>query len=181
MQTFIAILRGINVGRKRKIKMADLRKNLKDLGYENIRTYIQSGNVIFKSHHHSKQELEEQIESMIREEYEFNVPAIVKTSEELHGIWHGNPYVNERNEDIAKLHVTFLTEAPTQIQKQAISEIDQPTDEFVVDGEFIYLFCPEGYGRTKFNNQFFERKLDVKATTRNWKTVRKLYEMSNTE
>lgn len=178
METYVAILRGINVGGKRKIKMADLRKKLKNLDFKNIHTYIQSGNVIFESDHHPKKELEEQIESMINEEYEYSVPAIVKRSEELHRVLRENPFLNERKEDITKLHVTFLSEVSEQEQTEAISQFNHPTDEFILHGEFVYLFCPNGYGRTKFNNQFFERKLDTKATTRNWKTVHKLYEMS---
>jgi uncharacterized protein (DUF1697 family) len=180
MQKYIAILRGINVSGQKTIKMESLKAHMAACGFKNITTYIQSGNLIFESEEISDTEIAKKIESQILKEYGFEVPVIVRTPEELQTILTHNPFLNQRKEDIDKLHVTFLSEPS---EKQYLDKIKQPEntlDEFVIAGNCVYIFCANGYGKTKINNTFFENKLKVTATTRNWKTVMKLAEMAQT-
>ena len=178
MQTYIAILRGINVSGKKMINMEALRAHMQELGFKNIKTYIQSGNLIFESENTNKSELVRQIEAQILKQYGFEVPVIVRTPDDLEHILKNNPFLNARKEDIDKLHVTFLSSEPKQEHLTKIKPPENITDEFVIAGGHVFVFCPNGYGNTKISNTFFENKLKVTATTRNWKTVVKLAEMA---
>lgn len=181
MESYIAILRGINVSGQKKIKMEDLRQLLAELNFHDIQTYIQSGNVIFEHKKSDPLELAGQIAHQISDKYSFEVPVIVKTAAELEHVLHNNPFLKDRQEDESKLHVTFLSEIPKQELLNKIKELDHKPDEFIISDKAIYLFCPNGYGRTKLTNNFFENKLKVTATTRNWKTVNKLVEIARSK
>jgi uncharacterized protein (DUF1697 family) len=180
MQTFISILRGINVSGQKKILMPDLKKLYENLKFKDIKTYIQSGNVIFKSNEKlADEELAKKIELAIHKKYDFKVPVIIRTQEEMGKIISSNPFLEEKNIDAKKLHVTFLSEIPTKGNRETIENIDFSPDKFIIQGKEIYLHIPESYGETKFSNKFFETKLKVKATTRNWNTVNKLFEIAS--
>jgi len=179
METYISILRGINVSGQKKIKMLDLKCLYENLGFQDVQTYIQSGNVIFKSPKIGKAILKNEIETKISKQYGFSVPVQVLELQELIEVFASNPFVNKRNEDISKLHVTFLEEVPEAELRSEIMNIQSASDEFIINGKVVYVFCPNGYGRTKLNNTFFEKKLKTSATTRNWKTISKLVELSN--
>ena len=99
--------------------------------------------------------------------------------QEFKNIFQSNPFVNIQNLDISKLYVSFLENTPNIEDIQIISEIQSDVDKFIVDGKVVYVFCPNGYGKTKLNNTFFEKKLKTSATTRNWKTVTKLIELAS--
>lgn len=174
MQTYISILRGINVSGHKPIKMDALQKMYADLNFKNIQTYIQSGNIIFQNKKTTHKDLEKKIAKNIFEEFGFEVPVIVKELGELTTIVKNNPFVNKRNEDLTKLHITFLSQEPEQINVEKIKGGQYQSDEFILIGSTIYLFCPNGYGNTKLSNTFFENKLKVVATTRNWKTTNEL-------
>jgi uncharacterized protein (DUF1697 family) len=178
MQTYIAILRGINVSGQKMINMELLKAHMKELGFKNIETYIQSGNIIFDYENINSIDLAKQIEVKILEKYGFQVPVIVRTPPEFDQIINNNPFLNSRKEDINKLHVTFLSSIPAQEQLNKFPQIENIADEFEISGDRVFIFCPNGYGNTKLNNNFFENKLKVICTTRNWKTVIKLAEMS---
>ncbi len=178
METYISLLRGINVSGQKKIIMADLKSLYEKLGFQDVQTYIQSGNVIFESLKADKSAIKIKIESKIREQYGFIVPVQLLEFEELNEVFANNPFVNKRNEDISKLHVTFLEEVPEAELRSEIMNIQSTSDEFIISGKVIYVFCPNGYGRTRLNNTFFEKKLKTSATTRNWKTISKLIELS---
>ncbi|MBL6445335.1 DUF1697 domain-containing protein [Fulvivirga sp. 29W222] len=178
MQTYIAILRGINVSGANKIKMDDLRARLTDLGFQNVKTYIQSGNVIFDYKPIDPLVLAKKLQQKIKEEYSYKVPVIVAGAEELKQVIINNPFLKERNEDPGKLHVTFLAEPANDENMSKIDASGYLPDEFKINGKEVYLFCPNGYGRTKLTNNFFESKLKVTATTRNWKTVNTLLNMA---
>ena len=168
------MLRGINVSGQKMIKMEALRKMFEDLGVVNPQTYIQSGNVIFQFKKGIKTQLEKKIGTKINEVFGFKVPVLVKDIDELKKILKNNLFVSKRKEDLTKLHVTFLSEKPEQSNLDKIKSIQYDADEFILSGTTIYLFCPNGYGRTKLNNNFFENKLKVTATTRNWRTINEL-------
>lgn len=178
MKTYIAILRGINVSGHKKMKMEMLREMLAELKFKNVRTYIQSGNIVFQAKESAREKLEKIIGKKIVDNFGFEVPVIVKELMEVKSVLENNPFVNKRKEDISKLHVTFLSGKPSKQGLEKIKEGNYEPDEFVVFENDIYLFCPHGYGNTKLNNNFFENKLKVVATTRNWKTVNKLAAMA---
>lgn len=174
METCIALLRGINVSGKNLIKMAQLVEALGETKLSNIRTYIQSGNIVFESENEVPAILEKVISDKIRERFGFEVPVQVLTRKGLKYICDNNPFINERNLSTEKLHLTFLSALPDPVLPGKINASDYIPDEFIVSGKAIYLSCPDGYGRTKLTNTFFEKKLKVSATTRNWASVIKL-------
>lgn len=176
MNKKIAILRGINVGGKRKILMADLRVLCEKLGWKEIKTYIQSGNVIFKAEA-SNSELENVLEKAILNTFEFDVPVIVRTAEELKQCVEINPFFKSE-EDINHLHLTFLKEKPTKQNIEEILSYNYEPDQFKIDKKDVYIYCEGKYHQSKLTNNFFEKKLKTGATTRNWKTVLKLVELS---
>lgn len=178
MKTYIAMLRGINVSGQKKIKMAELRAHLAELDFQNVQTYIQSGNIIFQYADTPHPELEEMIHNKIKEKYGFEVPTLVKQAEDFGYVIQNNPFLEEPEKDIKRQYITFLAETPAREHANNINAEDYLPEEYVLDGDVIFFFSPSGYGRARMNNNFFEKKLKVKATTRNWKTVNKLYDMS---
>ncbi len=179
MNTYIALLRGINVSGQKKIKMAELREHLAELPLHNIQTYIQSGNILFDREETEVGIIEEEIRAKIEEKYGFDVPTMVKTKEDLEHVIAQHPFIHQRHEDPKLVHVTFLAGSPEAEHLANLTSVDYPSEEYQVDRTFFYLFAPNGYGRAKLNNNFIERKLKVRATTRNWKTVTKLLEMAS--
>ena len=198
MQAYISILRGINVGGKKSVKMDVLRKIYVDLGFQNVQTYIQSGNVVFCSENSSKQDLATKITEKILETFAFDVPIIILTLHELQEIIKNNPFLveileNNQKENLQEnqeenqkdsqkdriyFHITFLSEIPEKALFDKIKENIYQKDEFLLLGKSIYLYCPDGYGNSKLTNGFFETKLKVIATTRNWKTSLELLNMA---
>lgn len=179
METFISILRGINVSGQKKILMTDLKALYENLKFTDVKTYIQSGNVIFKSNEKlSDLEFAKKIEEDIYKNYDFQVPVIIRRIDEMKHIISANPFLKEENIDVKKLHITFLSEIPDKENVESIEKIDFSPDKFVIHGKEIYLYIPNSYAETKLPNNFFEKKLKVKATTRNWNTVNKLSEMA---
>jgi uncharacterized protein (DUF1697 family) len=117
------------------------------------------------------------IAGKIRQHFGLEVPVVVRSLEELEQVYANNPFCEGSGRDHAKMHVTFLAGEPGTDRVLGISGPSFLPDEFAVKGKEVYLYCPDGYGRTKLNNPFFESKLKVTATTRNWKTVATLVEM----
>ena len=179
MHTYISILRGINVSGHNLIKMNALQEMYMKLGFEKVQTYIQSGNVVFQCHEPSAKRIEDMISAGILNTFGFEVPVLVLGNEELLNISANNNFITERNEDITKLHVTFLSGVPDKTLSGTIGKQEFMPDEFNISGRSVYVFCPNGYGNTKLSNNFFEKKLKVRATTRNWKTILELVNISN--
>jgi uncharacterized protein (DUF1697 family) len=177
MTVFISLLRGINVGGQKRIGMADLVQLCTSLGFDNVRIYLQSGNVLFESQDRDPGRLSAMISENISGKFGFPVKVITRTSDELRRIILANPLAKE-GLDADKFHVTFLSDSPTEEFPGSRMKGEDGPDRYVIIGREIYLFCPNGYGRTKFSTSFFEKKLGVFATTRNWKTVTTLAEMA---
>ena len=177
MNTFIALLRGINVSGAKTIKMDNLRKTFQRQGFENVATYIQSGNVVFTASETATSQLAAKIAESIKTNFGFDVPVIVLSVAELKTITENNP-LNNGTRDTAFLHVTFLAENPAAFNLSDIEAKKQGEEEIMISGKVIYLFCPHGYGKTKLTNTFLESKLKVPATTRNWKTCGELLRMA---
>ena len=179
LNTYIAILRGINVSGKKLIKMDSLREMLISLGFESVKTYIQSGNVVFRAVSISTCELESIISKAINETYSFDVPVIVLDLSEIAILLEQNPMKLDYANELDKLHITLLSEEPDPANLVSLNNIDLSTDKFIIINKAIYLYCPNGYGNTKLNNNFFEKKLKVNATTRNLKTMTALLELGS--
>jgi uncharacterized protein (DUF1697 family) len=175
MTSYVALLRGINVGGKNKVPMAKLREVFATLGHEDVVTYIQSGNVVFTSTVKPVQAARD-IATAISAVFGLRVPVIVRTRAELAKVITSNPYL-KRGVDASKLHVTFLSDRPTAA---AIKQLDPdrcPPDEFSVLGKEIFMFMPNGMGRTKLTIDYFEKRLGTEGTARNWNTVNKLLDL----
>jgi uncharacterized protein (DUF1697 family) len=177
MGTYVAMLRGINVGARNTIKMADLDALFVGLGHTAVVTYIQSGNVVFKSTSRSAAALVSGVEQRIERDLGLDVRVLVRTRAELTKVLLGNPFLKQ-GADPARLHVTFLADVPDAALVRAVGEYDAGADEFRVQRREVLLHCPNGYGNTKINNGFFEKRLQTIATTRNWNTVNKLVELA---
>lgn len=176
MESKIALLRGINVGGHRKVRMADLRIYLAGMGYQEVQTYIQSGNVLFKSEK-SSQVLEAEIEALLQAKFGFGAATLVLCRAEWEAIHAENPFLPEKEDEIIRLSVTILSEAPAPEALAALDASQYLPDSFEVRGRAVYLYHPNGYGRTKLVHTFFEKAFGTSATNRNWKTVRKLLSM----
>ncbi len=179
MMVYISILRGINVSGQKLIKMAALKQMYEKLGFHNVKTYLQSGNVIFSSNEKSITKLEMLITAQIEKDFGFTVPVIVFNSETLKSIITHNPFLKDAEKDPAFFHVTFLAATPEVYDKQSILEKRSANEEVHFSDRALYLYCPNGYGTTKLNNNFLESKLKVTATTRNWKTTNELLKLSS--
>jgi uncharacterized protein (DUF1697 family) len=168
----VALLRGINLGARNKIGMTELRELFAGLGAEDIATYVQSGNVVF----HGTLE-ESAIEARIKRDLGLEVAVMLRTAAELKRVVARNPYV-KRLKDPKHCHVTFLTDRPASAHIKELDPDRSPGDEFTVTGREVYLYTPKGYGLTKFSNAYFEKKLGVAGTSRNWNTVTALAELA---
>jgi uncharacterized protein (DUF1697 family) len=176
MQTYISILRGINVGGQKKVRMAVLKSLYETLGLGNVQTYVQSGNVVFDSEEQDAEKLRKSIEAQIETTFGFSVPVLIRTADDLQRVIESHPFANE---EPIRVLVTFLYETPEQSKWDELSLYQDQMDQFALGEHEIFLFCPGGYGRTKLSNNFFEKKLGVIATTRNWKSIITLYEMAS--
>ena len=134
---------------------------------------------IFLSYHHNDKVLagiiKEQIERKIKESFGFYIAVLIRTKDEFEKVIDRNPLLKK---DITKLHVTFLSDYQKKVSIKIINGVKEKSEEFSISGSEIYLFCPNGYGKSKLSNNFFEKKLNVSATTRNWKTVNKLFSIA---
>lgn len=178
MPKYISMLRGINVSGQKIMKMEDLRALYESLGFNAVTSYIQSGNVIFQSEILDTGVLSKTIEDKIKSYYGFQVPVVIRTHDELDKIINNNPYITKRDEDISKLSILFLKTPPPLKTFDELPETGPNNEEFIVAEKELYLFFPEFYGKSKWNNNFFEKKAGIAVTTRNWRTVLKLHELS---
>ena len=178
MQTYIAMLRGINVSGHRKVPMAELKQLLKGLHFRNVRTYIQSGNVVFETENINLAEIATQIEQAIAQQYGFEVPVLLRTPEELRQAIASNPFRSENSQPDERVYVTFMDQQPDPALLSNIDAAKYHPDRFIAEGRELYVLCPGGYGNTKLSNSFFESKLKQTATTRNWKTLNELVKMA---
>jgi uncharacterized protein (DUF1697 family) len=175
MQTYAALLRGVNLGARNKVSMAELRALFAALGADDVVTYVQSGNVVFRSGV-GRAELRRAIERRIQRDLALDVTVVLRAKAELAKLVAGNPFAGRGREP--KLHVTFLAETPTRARVRELERAASRSDEFRVVGKHVFLHLPGGYGRSKLSNAFFEKQLGVAATTRNWNTVTKLAELA---
>lgn len=176
MALVVALLRGVNVGGKVMVPMAELRPALTDLGFEEVKTYLQSGNVVLDPGKVPVSSLPDVIQTTITKRFGLNVRVIVRTGGEFTRIGVGHPFHADATEP-SLLHVVFLEQAPVADRIAKLDPDRSPPDRFEVRGREIYLSYPNGQGRSKLNLDYFERGLGIAGTARNWNTVTKLVEM----
>jgi uncharacterized protein (DUF1697 family) len=177
MPSYVALLRGINVGAHNRISMPDLRELVTATGAEDVRTYVQSGNVVFRSS--SKPAAAgKAIEAAIKKEVGLDVAVMVRTGKELAKVLEGNPFPDQS--DHKRLLVMFLGGKPKAASiKQLAEATATASEEFEVVGHEVYMHYPDGYGRSKLGGMFVEKKLGVPGTARNWRSVTTLAEMAS--
>ena len=177
MTKFIALLRGINVSGQKRISMASLIKSCEALGLRGVRTYLQSGNVVFCARQADSGEIAALLSARIAHDFGHEVKALVLSEAELNLVVGANPLWPKLGGDLKLFHGTFISQPISEERFQELELPAQPGEQAVLAGQVIYLYCPHGYGRTKLNNRFFEKTLGVTATTRNWRTIMALRDM----
>ena len=173
----VALLRGINVGGKNRLPMKDLTELFVDASCSRVETYIQSGNVVFEAPDAVLKGLPEALSAAILERFGYKIPVIVRSAAQMAGVVESNPFLGTDTPE-KKLHVYFLAETPGAAAVESLDPDRSPPDEFAVKGQEVYLRLPNGMGRTKLTNAYFDSKLDTTSTARNWKTVCQLTAMS---
>lgn len=171
------MLRGINMTGHNTIKMTGLTDLFRHLGYTDAETYIQSGNIVFTCNNGNIDDISSGIRKAILSEFDINIAVITRTSYEMKKIIYANPFLEEPDFDPSKMAVLFLELKPSDEQILKVAGIDYPPDKFHINGNEIYIYCPNGFGKTKIYTNFFEAKMKVTGTARNWRTVNKLFEM----
>ena len=175
---FVALLRGINVSGQKKILMAYLRTLIeKSDKIHYVKTYIQSGNIIFDSDIRDTNELSAIISTLIYNEYRFEVAVQVYNLAKWTTIINSNPFLKDSTIAINRLYVTLLDRIPSERNISTLKMLDFNQDQYVIIGNVIFLNYYNGAGRSKMSNNIFEKKLYLSATSRNWKTVCKIHEL----
>ena len=168
-------MRGINVGGKHVLPMAALRRELENLGLQEVRTYIQSGNIVFQSPLRSARKLAASIADSVEQHHGFRVPLILLTQRQLKMAIDQNPYP-VASEDAKTLHYFFLQSPPISFDRDKLASMAQPTERFELVGQVFYLHAPAGMARSKLAAAV-ERTLGVAVTARNARTVQRVAEM----
>jgi uncharacterized protein (DUF1697 family) len=176
MPTLVALLRGVNVGGNCMLAMADLAALCRQLGFADVRTYIQSGNVVFAATAAVAARLPEQIADLIEERSGIRSPVIVRTAKELADVVANNPFLKAGAPE-KELHVMFLADTPSASRIETLDPARSPGDEFAVHGREVYLRLPNGAARSKLTNAYVDAKLGTVSTVRNWRTVTTLLGM----
>jgi uncharacterized protein (DUF1697 family) len=176
----VALMRGINVGGKNKLPMADLVRLFVEAGCRDVETYIQSGNVVFSATENIASRVPDLIAKAVFDRLRVRALVVTRTATELRSVASANPFLRV-GADAAELHVMFLAARPTSDKVAALDPERSPPDEFVVRGRDIYLRCRDGVARSKLTNDYFDRSLATTSTMRNWRTVLILAEMVDAE
>lgn len=172
-----AFLRGINVGGNRKVPMAELAALFGELGVESVRTYIQSGNVVFRGPVAEARRIEAAFPAAAEARFGFPVPITLRSAGDLRELLANNPFLAE-GADEKRLHVAFLAEEPAATAVTALDPQRSPPDAFALRGRDVYLDLPTGVGRTRLTNAYLDATLGTRCTLRNWRTVRAMAELT---
>ncbi len=174
--TFVALLRGINVGGRHIVPMKLLTQMFAESGCSNVRSYIQSGNVVFSAPVPVVEVLPQVLQAKIQRWFGFSVPVILRTTEEMAQTTRKNPFLLAGLPE-TRLHVYFLADQPSPSAIEGLDPSRSAPDEFRLCGRDIYLHVPNGMGRTKLTSAYFDLRLSTTGTARNWATVLKIYQM----
>ena len=174
-QRYVALLRGVNVGGKNKLPMADLRAIFAEAGCAAVKTYIQSGNVVFEAAQSLAERVPETVTLAVQQQFGFESAVVIRSGEELRQVTASSPF--DTSGDPRMLHVAFLGEAPCE---ETVSRLDperSPPDAFAVRGRHVYLHYPNGVAGSRLTNEYLTAQLQTASTMRNWRTVLTLMEM----
>ena len=177
MPTFISLFRGINVGGHHRIKMNELKNLYETLGLKDVRTYIQSGNVVFTSDDADTTRVQQQLEESVVQTFGFHVEIIARTADELQDIIAKNPFQGQQNKEAQWIVVMFLATMPDNTAQENLLKTYGGPEEIFFSGKEVFLYYTDGIGRSKLSNNFLEKKLKIVGTARNWNTVLQLQEM----
>jgi len=177
MPIYVALLRGVNLGPHKRMKMERLRASFEALGFEQVQTYIQSGNVIFKTAKASPQTIARKIEDKIPADFGFPASVVIRTQQEMEKTISDSPFAKRKGIDLARLHVIFLPAPPEPVALKELANLTTAPDECSCTGREIYLHLPNGMSKSSLVNNPIERRHLKGATTRNWQTVNKIFEM----
>jgi uncharacterized protein (DUF1697 family) len=176
VSTYVALLRAVNVGSRNRVQMAALRALCDDLGYSDVVTYIQSGNVVLRSPVRSAAAVERALTRAIQKELGLAITVIARSKDDVAKVVSNNPFPKAEPN---RLHVAFLDAKPAATRVRALETFDAGRDEVEVRGREAYLHTPQGYGVSKLSGAFVETQLRVVATARNWNTVVKLLDLAS--
>lgn len=177
MTTHLALLRGINVSGHNMIKMETLKTTLEGIGFQNVTTYIQSGNVFVDTEEENPSKVGFLIKQEIFKAFGHEVPVVIINKEDLMACFKNNPFLKEKEIDTKKLYVAFISIA---LKNESINDLKTSQfkpDEVAIDQNRIYIKYAVGAGKTRFDQKYIEKKLNVTATIRNWNTVTQLLKM----
>lgn len=177
-ETYVALLRGINVGGKNKLPMADLSALFTQAGCAGVQTYIQSGNVIFDAPAAVADSVPGRVERAILDRFGYRIPVVMRSAADLAAVARGNPFLAGGAEPDT-LHVVFLAGVPEASRVAALDPHRSPPDELLARGREIYLRCPNGFARTRITSAYLDTTLATTTTVRNWRTVEKLADLAS--
>jgi uncharacterized protein (DUF1697 family) len=180
MTVIISMLRGVNLGPNRRVKMEALRSLYESLRLRDVRTYVQSGNVIFRTEERDIALMTKRLQKAIEKTFGFQCDVILRTTSELRGVIARNPFANRRGIEPSKLLVTFLTSDPGEEARKQVRKIKTNPDELWIDGREMYTYFPNGMARPKVSWAAIEKILKISGTGRNWNSITKLLEMAET-
>jgi uncharacterized protein (DUF1697 family) len=178
MAVIVSMLRGVNVGGHNKIRMDALRALCESLGLRDPQTYVQSGNVVFRTKEPDLAALANRIEDAIEESFGFRPAVIIRTTSELRALVAKNPFGRRRGINPGKLLVTFLADDPSAEARDRVLQIKTEPEELRIDGREVYIYFPNGMGRTKLSWPTIAKMLGTSGTGRNWNSVTKLLEIA---
>jgi uncharacterized protein (DUF1697 family) len=178
MAVIVSMLRGVNLASHNRVQMAALRALYESLGFRDPQTYIQSGNVVFRTKQRDLVALARKIEKGIERSFGFRTTVVVRTAPELRDVIARNPFRSRRGIDPSKLLVTFLASNPAAEALELVLKINTEPEEVHIDGREVYIYFPNGMARPKMSWVAIEKKLQTSGTGRNWNSVTKLLEIA---
>lgn len=173
---YAAFLRGINVGGKTSIKMENLREVFASLKYKNVKTYIQSGNVIFETDNNNDNELRAAIEAAIEKKF-FKTPVMIRSIDEIKDAFENNPFAGESFDD-KLFHLIFLSEKLSAEKTAMLLSNNCENERFAVRNSEVYCLLREGFSESLLGKKYIDNKLKIAATARNWRTIKKILELA---
>jgi len=176
MKKYIAFLRGINIAGHNIIRMKDLRDALVKNKFENVKTYINSGNILFESND-EKKKVKKFFEKTILTHFNLKINVTVKTQKELDGIIVNNPFNSKNENENSKRIVVMLSDNVSEDQVSQLKSDKRIAENYYHEGDLLYIYYHDGAGRSKFTTTYIDKKLKVTSTARNWNTMLKMSEM----
>ena len=177
MTAYVSLFRGINVGGNHQARMADLKAVHESLGLRDVVTYIQSGNVVFHSAEADAPQLQRQIEAAFEHQFGFHSDVIVRTLDEFNEVVAKNPFQGQQDKESKWVVVMFLAARPDDTAQDTLHKAYDGSEEIFIIGQDMYIYYPNGMGRSKLSGSFIEKKLKTAGTARNWNTMLRLQEL----